>query len=151
MFNDGSTQEYDANRIALSMYNHVNEEGYRTRLLDSIESHRSDESAVRAPDGYTKDSKGRKPKNVKTKGWDFLVKWRDGSKSWLPLCDHKESNLIDVAEYALANKITKEPAFAWWTPHALKKRDSIIMAVRQRATFKTNKYGIKIPKNIVEA
>jgi len=34
MFNDGSTQEYAANRIALTMYDHINEEGYRTRLLD---------------------------------------------------------------------------------------------------------------------
>ena len=151
MFNDGSTQEYAANRIALSMYDHVNEEGYRTRLLDSIERHRSDENAVRAPDGYTKDSRGRKSRKITTKGWDLLVKWRDGSKSWLPLCDLKESNPLDVAEYALANNISKEPAFAWWTPHALKKRDSIVMAVRQRATFKDNKYGIKVPKNIVEA
>ena len=151
MFNDGSTQEYAANRIALTMYDHTNEEGYRTRLLDSIERHRSDESAIKAADGYTKDSRGRKSRKMTTKGWDLLVKWRDGSKSWLPLCDLKESNPLDVAEYALANKITKEPAFAWWTPHALKKRDSIIMAVRQRATFKNNKYGIKVPKNIVEA
>ena len=36
MFNDGSTQEYAANRIALSMYDQVDENGYRTRLLDSI-------------------------------------------------------------------------------------------------------------------
>ena len=51
----------------------------------------------------------------------------------------------------MANKISKEPAFAWWTPHALKKRDFIVIAVWQRATFKDNKYGIKVPKNIVEA
>ena len=54
MFNDGYTQEYAANRIALSMYDHVNEEGYRTRLLDSIEKRRSDENVVTASDGYTR-------------------------------------------------------------------------------------------------
>ena len=67
MFNDRSTQEYAANRIALSMYEHVNEEGYRTRLLDSIERHRSDENAVRATDGYTKDSRGRRSRKMTTK------------------------------------------------------------------------------------
>ena len=30
MFNDGSTQEYAVNRIALSIYDHVNEDSYRT-------------------------------------------------------------------------------------------------------------------------
>lgn len=55
-----------------------------------------------------------------------------------------------MEEYALANKISKESAFAWWNPHALKKRDFSIMKVRQ-SKFKDNKYGIKIPKNIMEA
>ena len=47
-----------------------------------------------------------------TKGWDLLVKWRDGSKSWLPLCDLEESNPLDVVDYGLANKISKQPVFA---------------------------------------
>ena len=114
------------------MYDHVNEEGYRIRLLDSIERHRSDENAVRAPDGYTKDSRGRKSRKITTKGWDLLVKWRDSSKSWLPLHDLKESNPLDVAEYALAKKISKEPAFTWWVPYVLRERDAIISLVKTR-------------------
>jgi hypothetical protein len=43
--------------------------------------------------------------------------------SWVPLIDLKESNLIEVVEYAIANKISEEPAFAWWTRQVLKKRD----------------------------
>ena len=151
MFNDGSVQEYAANRIALSMYDHIDEAGHRTRLLDSIGRHRSDGTAVDMSNGYTKDSRGRKTRRITTKGWDFLAKWRDGSESWIPLCDLKESNPIEVAEYALANKISKEPAFAWWTPHTLKKRNQIVSAVQQRVKIKDNKYGIKIPKNLVEA
>ena len=81
MFNDGSTQEYAANRIALSMYDHVNDEGCRTWLLDSIERHRSDKSAVKASDGYTKDSRGKKSPKMTTEGWDLLAKWRDSSTS----------------------------------------------------------------------
>jgi hypothetical protein len=30
------------------------------------------------------------------------------------LKDLKESNPVEVAEYAVANKIDDEPAFAWW-------------------------------------
>ena len=68
MFNDGTTQEYAANRIALSMYDQVDESGYRTRLLDSIQRHRKDNTAVGSSDGYTKDNRGRKSRKITTKG-----------------------------------------------------------------------------------
>ena len=133
------------------MYDYVNEDGYRTRILDSIERHRSDNSAINAPDDYFKDSIGQKSRRVTTKGYDFLVNWRDGSESWIKLSDIKESNPLDVAEYALENTISKEPAFSWWTPHALKKWDSIISATRQRDKFKDKRCVISISKNIKEA
>jgi hypothetical protein len=41
--------------------------------------------------------------------------------SWVPFKDLKESNPIEEAEYAIANKISEEPAFAWWTRQVLKK------------------------------
>ena len=47
--------------------------------------------------------------------------------------DLKESNPIEVSEYAVANKIDHEPAFAWWVPDTLRKRNRIIKAVKQRA------------------
>jgi hypothetical protein len=48
-----------------------------------------------------------------TKGWKLLVEWKDGMMDWLPLKDLKESCLVQVAEYTVANKITEQPAFAW--------------------------------------
>jgi hypothetical protein len=39
---------------------------------------------------------------------------KDGISSWIPLKDLKESNPVEAAEYAVANKIAGEPAFAWW-------------------------------------
>jgi hypothetical protein len=47
-----------------------------------------------------------------TKGWQLLLQWKDGSNTWIPLKDLKESNPVDVAEYAVANKLVHEPAFA---------------------------------------
>ena len=32
----------------------------------------------------------------------------------------KESHPVEVAEYARARGIDKEPAFEWWVPHTLK-------------------------------
>ena len=45
-----------------------------------------------------------------TKGWQLLVPRKDGSTSWTPLKDLKESNPVEEAVYAVANKIVKEPA-----------------------------------------
>jgi hypothetical protein len=41
-----------------------------------------------------------------TKGWKLLVEWKDSMTDWLPLKDLKESYLVEVAEYAVVNKIT---------------------------------------------
>ena len=65
-----------------------------------------------------------------TKNWQLLVQWKDGSTSWTPLKDLKESNPVEVAEYAVANKIANEPAFIQWAKDVLRNRDWIIAKVR---------------------
>jgi hypothetical protein len=42
------------------------------------------------------------------------------------LKDLKESNPVEVAEYAVAHKLVSEPAFKWWVPYVLKKKERII-------------------------
>jgi hypothetical protein len=42
-----------------------------------------------------------------------MVDWKDSSVYWGPLKDLKESIPLQVVEYAGANKIVEEPAFAW--------------------------------------
>ena len=34
-----------------------------------------------------------------------------------------ESHPLEVAEYATANGIDQEPAFCWWIPYTLRRRD----------------------------
>jgi hypothetical protein len=48
------------------------------------------------------------------------LEWMDGSTSFLPLKTVKEMNMIEVAEYAVANRIDDEPAFDWWVKDCLK-------------------------------
>jgi ribosomal protein L31E len=67
------------------------------------------------------------------------------------LSELKESYPIEVAEYAVDNKIASEATFAWWVPHVLQKRDCIIKKVNKCYWKQTHKYGIKIPKSIEEA
>ena len=56
----------------------------------------------------------------------------------------KESNSIDVAEYAKSQGIDDEPVFKFWVPYTLKKQDNIIAAVVAMVRLATHKYGIGV-------
>ena len=43
-------------------------------------------------------------------GWDFLIRYKDESEQWVPLKLLKESNPLEVAEFAT---VSKEPACSW--------------------------------------
>ena len=77
--------------------------------------------------------------------------WKDGSETWAPLKVLKESNPVDVAEFAKAKGIDSEPAFAWWAPHTLRKRDVIIGKVTARARKTSHKHGMEIPRSVEHA
>ena len=46
-------------------------------------------------------------------GWNLLISWKDGSKQRIPLSVMKESDTIEVAEFATAHGISNEPMFIW--------------------------------------
>ena len=147
-FPDGTMDVLTANTIAEALYSQVDEEGRTHAVLAGITDHRKDRSAVPLDDALLPGT--QKPIRT-TKGWQLLVEWKDGSSDWLPLVDVKESYPIDVAEYAVNNKIVSEPAFAWWVPQVLKKRDRIIKKVKTRYFRRTHKYGIELPKTVEQA
>ena len=83
-----------------------------------------------------------------TQGWELYIQWKDHSKNWVKLKDMKNAYPIEVAEYAIANKIHEEPAFAWWVPSTLKKRNRFISKVKIKYWQQTHKYDIEIPKSV---
>ena len=141
-FPDGSIDILSANKIAEAMYSQVDDEGRQYLLLSDIVDHRKDGSAVSADDAFYPGSQQRR---MTTKGWQLLVDWKDGNSSWIALKDLKASNPVEVAEYAVANKIASEPAFAWWVKTILRQRDRNIMKVKTRFLRKTHKFGIEVP------
>ena len=86
---DGTVQHLAANRIALSMYKHVDSEIFAAKILDQVQRHRNTGEAIEKFGGYVKDSKGLRSRRITTKGYDFLTKFRDVSDSWMPLADLK--------------------------------------------------------------
>ena len=94
---------------------------------------------------------GRKHRKRTTQGWDLCVEWADGTTSWEPLKNLKESNPIEVAEYAATQGLIEEPAFAWWAKYTLNRRKKIIKAVNKRYWKRTHKFGIRVPHSVQEA
>ena len=86
-----------------------------------------------------------------TVGCSFLVIMKDGTGSWTPMRVLKESNPIQIAEYVMSRKINNDPAFAWWVPYTLRKRDVMVSSIDSRIKKRTHKYGIEIPESHKEA
>ena len=63
----------------------------------------------------------------------------------------KESYPVQTCEYSILVHIHDEPAFAWWTPYVIKKRNHIIAKVKSKYWVKTHKFGIKVPKSVEQA
>ena len=129
-FTDGTRKKYQANITAENMFKQVDNEGNQYLLLQEITDHRKDNSAIPISDGTVQSSNGTVKPKVMTRGWFLLVQWHDGSTSWERLADLKQSNPIEVAEYAVVNRLVEEPAFKWWVPHVIKRRNRIISKVK---------------------
>ena len=62
----------------------------------------------------------------------------------------KDSCPIQMAEHAIENKISGLPAFRWWIPCVMKKRDRIIAKTKTCYWAKTHKHGFEVPKNCAD-
>jgi hypothetical protein len=148
---DGDETVMSANLISEAMYAQCDPNGNQYVLLDSIIDHNRLDFAIRPLDQYVVRPNGRTYLRHSTVGWQLCCQWKDGSTSWESLADLKKSQPIETAEYAVTKGIDHKPAFNWWVPHVLKKRDHIISLVRRRTTCylkRTHKFGIEIPKTV---
>ena len=114
------------------MYAQCDPDGNTYVLFDSIVDFRKNESALSKADQVARKSDGRTYMRRSTAGWQLCVLWKDGSTSWEKLSDLKSTHPAEVAEYAVSQDIADAPAFNWWVPYVLKKRDVIISLVKKR-------------------
>jgi hypothetical protein len=148
---DGRTERLQANVIAENLFAQIDEEGNRHVLLDDIIDYRKTDEAVTEDDAFYTARSGMKHRRRTTKGWEVCVQWKDGSTNWVTMKDIKDSNPVQLAEFAVAQKIHTEPAFAWWVPFVLKKRERILSKVKSKYWMRTHKYGIEMPKSVQHA
>jgi hypothetical protein len=145
-FPDDRSDEYTANVIAENMYAQCDIEGRQYNLIEGIIDHRTYGHAVAPDEMYIKHGSNKKVRKT-TKGWHLCVEFKDGTTSWERLADLKESNPVEVAEYAATKSLLNTPDFIWWSPHVLQKRTRIIAAVTRRYRKRTHKFGIEVPKS----
>ena len=148
---DGYKQSISANELAINLFSNVDQEGNRYVLFSEIIDHRTDGSEVKPEDGFITSSNGGRRKKETTKGWEILVRWKDGSSSWEALKDVKACYPTQLTDYAVAKNLMNVPAFAWWCPHVIKKRKRIVGKIKSKYWTRTHKFGIKIPKSIAQA
>ena len=148
---DGTEDIFLANTIAENLYSQVDCEGRTHLVFQEIIGHKKEADAIEIADGYEVGRNGdRKPKRM-TRGWKLLVQFKGGVSEYVPLKILKDTNPVELAEYAVAHSLTEEPAFKWWVPLVLRKRSRIISKVKSRYWRTTHKYGIKLPKTVEEA
>ena len=150
-FEDGSYAEYSANLLAENLYDHVDANGNSHSLLSCIVDHECDPKIAIPKDQSTYTINDITKYRITTKGWTIKVEWKDGSCSWIPLKIIKESNPIELAEYAISRNIHLEAAFAWWVPYTIKKRNRIIKQVKHRPVKHNMKFGVKVPQDVKAA
>ncbi len=99
-----------------------------------ILDHKTDSRALTVQNGsYINNGQTQDKKT--TIGWKLECEFSDGTTDWISLKDLKNSNPIQLAEYAIMNKIDHKPAFfRWWVPFVMRKRDRMINKVKKRST-----------------
>ena len=69
----------------------------------------------------------------------------------MPLKHLKDSPYpVQIAEYAVANRIARKPAFNWWIHTVLRKRNRIVAKVK-RYWRTIHNFGIRLPKTVAGA
>lgn len=150
-FLDGEVQQVGANITAQHMFEQVDDDGYTHSVVDTILDYRTDGTEVQSTSQFLRTKSGQLRQRKSTVGWELYVQMKDGTKDWIPLSILKESNPIEVAEFATSRQIEKEPAFSYWVPHVLKTRNAIISKVNARIPRVTHKYGIEVPRSVEHA
>jgi hypothetical protein len=104
-FLDRHRESLSANIIARHTFSQVDEEGHWHLLLDNITDFCKNGTAMGKEDAFVEMGNGVRRQRYTTQGWQPLCQWKDGSTNWVALKDMKNSYLVKVADYAVANCI----------------------------------------------
>ena len=110
---DGAVKRYKAKIISNTILCQCNPDRYYMTIMESITDHKCGGSAIPKSDKYYNMKQGTKRQQFTTIGWQFLVKWKDGRKSWVKLRDLNKSNPMDLSKYA-TDRGVKYKLIVYW-------------------------------------
>ena len=152
LWSDGTTEPLFANTIANNLYDiSSGQTNDNLELFREIIDHRTTDSLLTGDNAYVILPNGTKRIKPTTQGWQMCILWQDGSTDWAEMKDVKEGYPNQLVEYAIKNKLDKEPAFAWWIRHVVRQNKRNISKVKSKYWTRTHKFGIEIPKTVEEA
>jgi hypothetical protein len=138
-FPDGDMKDVGYHILAEHLLSHIDKDGNQFRLLSGIIGHRSNGNAVDKEDQMRIYGK-RKFKKKTLSGRALEVEWRGGGTAWIELKTMKESNTVELAEYALTNQISHEPASDWWVHDVIRCNKRLIKLSQTRFLRPQYKY-----------
>ena len=107
----------------------VDSDGHNLKTLDGIVDYKRYNYAISEASAFVTNKRGVRKLRQTTIRCNFLIQWKDGTTTWMTLNIPKESNPVEVMGFSVERGISDEPAFSWWVPFTLKKRDMIIFDV----------------------
>ena len=146
-YQDSQTAAKSANVITENPFAQVDEEGNHSVLFEKIVDVRTYDTQLLQQDAFVTTSSRTQCWVPTTKGWEVNLKWKYRSTTWNKLENIKYSYPVQLDEYAVDNRISEGPTFAWWVKLVLRKRDRIILKTH-RYWLKTHKYGIRVPNTV---
>ena len=102
-----------ANLIADNSFAQFDQAENRSTIIDPITETRTDGTQVLQKDALLHISTGTKIRVNTTKGWGGFIQWKDGSTTWNTLKNLKDYYPVQMAGFAVENRISEEPDFAW--------------------------------------
>ena len=120
---DGNEEIITAKVIAENLLAQMDDESHRHLMVDEMLDVKTDKDAVPKERGLRANHHGTTTRVRTLKGWHVLARCKGGMTEWVELKDMKESDPVEMAEFAVASQIQHEPAFTWWVPYTMKKRN----------------------------
>ena len=117
---------YFANQIVECKLDESEVNANITHHIIDFADHRKNSKALSDTEAYL-TIRGKKIQKRTTKGWRLCAELSNGNTKWMELKVTKEASPLKAARYAVANKISGEPAFRWWVPYVLEKEERIII------------------------
>ena len=122
----GNVKEYITNIISDNIYSQVDRKYMNQLNILEIVDQRICGTVVIGDKKLLNNSYYNRHRRNTTKIWDLLVMWNNSTSSWEQLEYLNGSNPEEVLDYAVVNKITSDPDFAWWISNVLNKIYQII-------------------------